>query len=775
MREVNFSIPNVNKASVGITTALYDRRALDCTSTLPLINSLNHLAYLTTSSARIRDILTVDGGIERLVCILKQGRSKDMMDMWKWNLAFQCVVNIGVRGTEAVRTRVVEADMVPVIATILDNYIKVIDKCREKAEEAKQRQAEHHGRHRNGINELRASGKSSSFTNRNANAGRFDLEHHRSFRRQAPPPSIDVSAAAFAGFFSSGTAVPYADQAGAPPSSAASTSSTAPSTAVSTPLAAANSVGSTSSNASSTDGSASNTDNDATPTMSQFHITSPSARSTIPSPLPIMPAAVAAPSASSSSSPSSSASSASAPAQSSSSSSSVTLLSDRIPYPSVPRHFHHHHSGHHHHHHLSGVTGPSSASLSAAAAAAAATSAVPSRHTIATPLRAAIQPLSTLVPAASDVRDVTQYAPYGLSRSMMGTSLPASPTTPLPPPQLRSPTVRPTSLLAPSGRSRRRPSIRHQNSTSGPAQADDLNAESVQSDETPDAEMSGTNEIQTAVDIQDIHMEETDSILGGTSIALTTPTVSETQDTGAFNITHRGPLDGSIAPAATATAVPTLGLSPNRPVMVATQQPIMPTASVPRYLLDRQLMPHPQIIATMPREEDVLMSLQLLAYVSKYCNLRSYFQKSHLVPRLKIGKELQLLDGDDHSTTEKLKARLADGEETDDDDDATAEPEEEEYLLPNDVNIFPLVEKFTVRYHSTDMQYWAGVVMRNLCRKDESRDGIRQCAYYQCGKWEEFTRQFAKCRRCRRTKYCSKECQKSAWAFHRHWCVAAQP
>jgi hypothetical protein len=84
-----------------------------------------------------------------------------------------------------------------------------------------------------------------------------------------------------------------------------------------------------------------------------------------------------------------------------------------------------------------------------------------------------------------------------------------------------------------------------------------------------------------------------------------------------------------------------------------------------------------------------------------------------------------------------------------------------------------LVEKFTVRHHSQDMQYWAGVVMRNLCRKDDSRGGIRQCAYYQCGKWEEFTRQFAKCRRCRRTKYCSKECQKSAWVFHRHWCVAA--
>src|ERR1700761_8131198 len=134
MREVNFSIPSANKASVGITPALYDRRALDTTSTLPLINSLNHLAYLTTSSARIRDILTVDGGVERLGCILKDGRGKDMMEMWKWNLAFQCVFNIGVRGSENVRTRVVEADMVPVIATILDNYIKVIDKCREKAE-----------------------------------------------------------------------------------------------------------------------------------------------------------------------------------------------------------------------------------------------------------------------------------------------------------------------------------------------------------------------------------------------------------------------------------------------------------------------------------------------------------------------------------------------------------------------------------------------------------------------------------------------------------------
>lgn len=259
--------------------------------------------------------------------------------------------------------------------------------------------------------------------------------------------------------------------------------------------------------------------------------------------------------------------------------------------------------------------------------------------------------------------------------------------------------------------------------------------------------------------MQDIAMEEGDGIIAGAAIELTTPTVSETQDAGTFNITHQGPVDGSIANNNAPTPVPTIGLSPNRPTMVSPPQPTLPNASVPRYLLDRHLTPNPQMLAAMPREEDVLMSLQLLAYVSKYCNLRKYFQKTHLVPKLKIGKELQLLDGVDAAVVEP---------ETEEDKEC-----EEEYTLPNDQNIFPLVEKFTVRYHSTDMQYWAGVVMRNLCRKDDTRGGIRQCAYYQCGKWEEYTRQFAKCRRCRRTKYCSKECQKSAWAFHRHWCIAA--
>lgn len=627
MREVNFSIPNVNKASVGITTALYDRRALDCTSTLPLINSLNHLAYLTTSSARIRDILTVDGGVERLVCLLKAGRSKDMMDMWKWNLAFQCVVNIGVRGSENVRTRVVEADMVPVIATILDNYIKVVDRCREKAEEAKTK-GQRDGR-RAHLRSVQSGDAPKSFTNRSRPV---DAES-RTFRRQAPPPSIEIPRQA------------------------------------------------------SDEGSAAENDGTVNPAAgSQFTITSPPERSTFTS----------------------------------------------------HRHHHHNHQSHHR--------------------------SQDSRHHFLPPTHAPIQPLASASMDTADgfnlrpVRDIDRLPSMLSGVNTELTSQPESPTTPLPPNQIRSPSVRPVSMSTPSARSRRRPSIRHQASTA--ADAEDPNGDSMASDESGEPEITGpsTASIEAPVGIQDISVEEGDSMLTAveTPLGLTTPSVSETQETGTFNITHRSAMDGIINDAATPTG-PTMGLSPAQPTTTPTP-PAMPQATIPRYLLDRPTPTNAHVLAAMPRDEDVLMSLQLLAYVSKYCNLRSYFQKSHLVPKLKIGNELHLLDAD--SPYSDVRTPIE-------------QKEEEEFLLPDDFNIFPLVEKFTVRHHSKDMQYWAGVVMRNLCRKDDSRGGIRQCAYYQCGKWEDSPRQFAKCRRCRRTKYCSKECQKSAWIYHRHWCVAA--
>ena len=60
---------------------------------------------------------------------------------------------------------------------------------------------------------------------------------------------------------------------------------------------------------------------------------------------------------------------------------------------------------------------------------------------------------------------------------------------------------------------------------------------------------------------------------------------------------------------------------------------------------------------------------------------------------------------------------------------------------PRQTNVFSLVERFTFKPSSNEadmlnppprlpaeIQYWAGVIMRNACRKDDSRGGIRQCA-----------------------------------------------
>ncbi|OGM41509.1 MYND-type zinc finger protein samB [Aspergillus bombycis] len=601
MREVNFSIPNVNKASVNITTTLYDRRALDCTSTLPLINSLNHLAYLTTSSARIRDILTVDGGIERLVCILKEGRSRDLMEMWKWSLAFQCVVNIGVRGSESVRTRVVEADMVPVIATILDNYIKVVDKARARADSENQR---HSSRHH-----PKAAPAAGDVTGRPSFPDQSSNSEQRTSRRQAPPPSIEIPA-----FLHQNTNAPDA-----------------------------NAMDVTSS--------------------PRAPMTSPPERSTFGH-------------------------------------------EAHIPRSHDGRHLH---TGH--------------------------------RHRAMQPLATTLPPMDTADGfGLRPVRD-TERLPSMLPTLHNGiTSQPDSPTTPSGPVQPRS--------HAQTTVARQRPTLRQQQSASG--DSDDGNGEgSTLGDNTGPAETSEPIVgLQNQMEIDEVSDRQTmiDGVSNSHDLTVTDP--SEGQEAETFNISHRSTVDGSIINNDTTQTNTALGLSPTQAANNANSPALVPSP-YSLYFRDRSAVPQ-NVLTTMPRDEDVLMSLQLLAYVSKYCNLRSYFQHSHLVPNLKVDRELQMLE-EGASPIEPPE-------------------EEEEYMLPDDVNIFPLVEKFTVRHHSKDMQYWACVVMRNLCRKDESRGGIRQCAYYKCGKWEEFQRQFAKCRRCRRTKYCSKDCQKAAWVYHRHWC-----
>ncbi|KAJ3726428.1 hypothetical protein DFJ43DRAFT_1196205 [Lentinula guzmanii] len=226
------------------------------------------------------------------------------------------------------------------------------------------------------------------------------------------------------------------------------------------------------------------------------------------------------------------------------------------------------------------------------------------------------------------------------------------------------------------------------------------------------------------------------------------------------------------------------------------------------------------------RDEDVLLSLQLLAYLSKYPHVRQAFYKkrdsfhpasaapaggpalstpSHPVANNTSGPSR---NGKEKEPNKLLKEssvffraftsatiRGKDKERANDKYSTSSPPTSSTTTssAPKQTNVFSLVERFTYRPSSSELaeyssngnsmnapprlppeiQYWAGVIMRNACRKDDSRGGIRQCANMLCGRWEEYPREFAKCRRCRKAKYCGKECQSTAWSEgHRFWCSA---
>lgn len=509
MRESNFRSAAANRASVNITTTLYDRRALDCTSDRPLINSLNHLAYLTSSSARVRETLCFDGGLERLVAILKEccepvghgvdagcdilspaetftdtssaslrfqpefstqsdvssppaspassessassklpsNCSCEALVAWKWSLAFQCLLYLGTRGTESIRQRLVEAGAIPVIATILDNYLQTqgaeeTECCSHHSPETPQQQQQRYGLW-------------NQYDQRSPNSATF-----------APSEQGD-----------------------------------------------------------------------------QVHDTEVDAiSSTVPS---SMPGATG----------------------------EVSLLG------------------------LEDTTNP--ATLEASVATMASGDSV-----------AAAAPILTSVVMSRAEQFVSQQLSGVLTNGRLQSQLTAQPMSVTPPRKFK------------------------------------------------------------------------DGIL-------------------------------------------------------------------------------------IPRVEDVIWSLEILAFVSKYTYLRPLLQSTNLVPKLSCREPTSPLllrpefAGEHTMDVEPNRDYdTYDFENTDDLDDE---------FKTEHLNIFPLVEKFTAHREPIDVPYWSGIIMRNSCRKDETR-GIRQCANFECARWESYPRQFAKCRRCKRTKYCSKQCQLKAWAYHRHWC-----
>lgn len=218
--------------------------------------------------------------------------------------------------------------------------------------------------------------------------------------------------------------------------------------------------------------------------------------------------------------------------------------------------------------------------------------------------------------------------------------------------------------------------------------------------------------------------------------------------------------------AQTTTTVPTIAApAPTTNVAATPTQTRAAAAATPR-----QAHHHHHHDAGPYRDEDVLLSLQLLAYLSKYPHVRQAFYKPRVAfhpataAQGQVAKGLAPREGFAAPAREvggffkafapiKAKGKAA---------APTAGPSGTGFgppvfasaapvPPPRQTNVFALVERFTFRPSSAEaegphpppqlpaeIQYWAGVIMRNACRKDESRGGIRQCAnsewlsFYRC-------------------------------------------
>lgn len=168
------------------------------------------------------------------------------------------------------------------------------------------------------------------------------------------------------------------------------------------------------------------------------------------------------------------------------------------------------------------------------------------------------------------------------------------------------------------------------------------------------------------------------------------------------------------------------------------------------------------------RDEDVLLALQLLAYLSKYPHVRQAFYKPrpafHPATLQENSFEDLFKNQAGPSTAKPQSTATTPAKEPNAFlkafANATGRGKEKAAAGPamlhaastpgasgsapsaaRMTNVFSLVERFTYRPSSSEMestnppptlpgeiQYWAGVIMRNACRKDDQRGGIRQCA-----------------------------------------------
>ncbi|EPQ50242.1 hypothetical protein GLOTRDRAFT_141598 [Gloeophyllum trabeum ATCC 11539] len=769
MRESNFAFPAQNRACVCISSQLYDRRALDTESPLPLFNSLTHLVYLTSTSPRIREIMTMDGGLERLVRILHDfcicppppenpqliyglappaahppklpptlnPAQWDKHAAYRFSLAFQCLVNIGVRGSEHIRSRVVQAGTLDVVGMILEAWL--VSKGFAVGPSSSATGLPRESR------EQRAARRAAALESRQRDQAQ---ELTRALQRQAQLEHvIRAERAATGEVFGSEQDVHMADTGA--PERRDSAAIVIPSDSTFTRTQRSEPSSATSDAETSTDNSTATTPvGSGTPTGAVV--------------IPVRER-------------------------------SGTIIARPAWDPAGEV-----------------LRGRNRRQGGDASASNSTDNSRPETETeddgdvdMDTSVAQDSETSPSPRPRAPQMRNFTT------PRRAVGIVSDAPPTNP----------------AGPSMEMNTEPHIVI-NDVPGPMDAgveDGIVSLEPNDDFAMGAPPGAPGAIEDAPTVRpadlggdrtlpapDVTPRAGTTTLPGAMPPFNTPTPAGGRTPGAEGRTR------NVGPSRT----PGLRIAAQNEGAAAAPAAATANATTANNHHHHHHHHHHHArenVETGPyRDEDVLLSLQLLAYLSKYPHVRQAFYK----PRTSFHPATAALRSQSQATTSAAATPSSSSTSTNGAGPSTLgsralntnntpsskesygffkslgrgkEKEKEKAVdatpAPAPVrhtNVFSLVERFTFRPSSSEadmpnappplpheIQYWAGAIMRNACRKDDSRGGIRQCANMLCGKWESYPREFAKCRRCRKAKYCGKECQSTAWSEgHRFWCSA---
>lgn len=729
MRDSNYRAISSNKAAVTITTSLYDRRALDVTSDKPLVNSLNYLTYLVSSSAKVRDTLSVDGGIERLIEILHECHNcqrfindnvdKQVLTAWKWTLAFQCLVLVGTRGTEKIRQKVVRAGILPIIATVLDNYLTLHE------------QVFLHTTTQNQQFTQQLSQQSQQFEHRhdasNDLTQQYDLRIQRPFQtnlNQENPDSDTINPLVLqdttnGGDLSNTTFVPvpnslYYDQF---LTAAAALESTSATTYSANNLVSA---GITIDNirhedvehsslenlfqllrASSFNDGNGNDDNDKGNFSHRLPIYSEVKRNFVV--LNILGRL----------------------RETKEADifeegfvndcefdmdSNLQFLSELYMRDMS----------------INSSTGPKAAVRSFTKTGVV----IPKDDDIVWSLQ-----LLAYISKYPYLKEILQNTHLVLDMSIRDKQLKMYLENQIRLKVKKSLSIGSRPIIRPRSRKPRLTYLKKFNpsASNSPQMLNSLNDDNLILKDDKFSLCDTEYE-----DSQDISRVELGKSADGEVVEEEIDDVEEENDDDVYN--GKDNSDGDLVEDFSDSSEGTFKETNERVnLMTSLYEKIVACESVDNEFSRK------------------IKLYQLNGKLSRLVDEESKRLSTTIIEQRLMKKEFLERKWD----YEEYK--YFDIDEFDEDKDESLS----EYKR---VNLFPLVEKFTF-LSGTDMYYWSGVIMRNSCRRNDLKGGVRQCGNLDCGKWEKYPREFSKCRRCKRTKYCSRDCQMKAWHCHRNWCI----